>query len=530
MKKRGAAVKNLLYAGDVVGVDLGTHTVKALRLRFNNGNVSLLDYEQREVWPRLAAAQNDEERRAVYAEALADIVSTRKLRGHGAAVSLPGNAVLLRTLKLPRKHRLDPETGIPDDAKPLIPFELRDARVDTVPQPTPDDAPQIELMLAIAEKRVVDDAVALVSSCGLHPTALVNDLIALEAAYAYFDAAGQEPVVLVNVGAATTSVSIIENGVSRGARVFNIAGNTFTRAIRRATNLDAEAAEGLKHSFGLAGADPASAAADETRARVFQALKAPVRDLCVELRRTVDHYADARPAGSPPVRRVLLAGGSARMRGLAEHMSAEIKLPVSVFRPLENATLRPSESRVEHLSPGMSVVAGLAAHNVLVSTRPDRRVNMIPRAARRVAVVKTLSPARGLLVFFFIVAGALSALYVTSRRRIAAAEAEAHARLEAARAQAALAAAPRKAAAAKPRQPPSPFAYLARLTVTGVVGDEAGATVMLTDPAGAAYAARGGRLFDAEDSEVAGVTTALVGTSLILRTVRNESFAVPLPK
>lgn len=529
MKNRRTAVKTLLYSGDVVGVDLGTHTVKALRLRFKNGGVSLLDYEQREVWPQLAAAQTDEARRAVYAEALADIASTRKLRGQGAAVSLPGNAILLRTLKLPRKHRLDPETGIPDDAKPLIPFELRDARVDTVPQPTPDDAPLIELLLAVAEKRVVDDAVALVGACGLHPTTLVNDLIALEAAYAYFDARDQEPVALVNIGASTTSVSIVEGGVSRGARVFNIAGNAFTRAIRRSTNLEAEAAEELKHSFGLTGADPSSAEADETRTRVYQALKAPVRDLCVELRRTVDHYADARPAGSPPIRRVLLAGGSARMRGLAEHMSAEIKLPVSVFRPLENATLRPSEAHIEHLSPAMSVVAGLAAQNVLVSTRPERRVNMIPRGARRVAVVKTLSPARGLLIFCFAVAGALCGFYIATHRRVAEAEAEAQARLEASRAQAALIAAPRKAVV-KPRQPPSPFAHLARLTITGVVGDEAGATVMLIDPAGAAYAARAGKLFDADDAEVSGVTTAVDGVLLVLRTERNERFTIPLPK
>ena len=78
------------------------------------------------------------------------------------------------------------------------------------------------------------------------------------------------------------------------------------------------------------------------------------------------------------------------------------------------------------------------------------------------------------------------------------------------------------------KAPPSPFAFLGGLKVSGVIGSGASAVVMLS--AGSeVYVARSGRLYNESGKEVAGVTTALAGKSVTL-TGGGQRYSLAVPK
>jgi type IV pilus assembly protein PilM len=518
MKIRRPRAPSVLTAENVLGVDLGSHTLKLLRLRIRpSGAVAVVDYAEQEVASRLAEAKSDEERLEVYGHALQALVRERGLTGSPCALSLSGGTVLLRFLRLPRKYRVDLETGIPDDAKAHLPFEAREARFATRELDGDPSAPTVDLLLAAAESRVVSAAVAAVRRAGLLPTLLYNDALALEAAHRFYRRADAEPVLLVDVGASTTSAVLVHQGAARSARVFNIAGNAFTRAVRRELGVEPGEAEALKIRFGLSGP-----AGDAEAARVSKALRGPARDLLVELHRTLDAQGD-RPGGVH-AKRVLLSGGGSRLKGLSDLLGADLGMPVELFRPLEEAAT-PRGSAIEHASPSLAVPAGLAATGALRG-RGVKPMSLVPDAGAWSSAADKLSSRRFELALGACMIAVLAALYAVTERW-AAGGAE--------RGEQQLAAAPKPlpkpppAAPAKaPPKPVSPFAYLGRLSVSGVVGGESGRAYMLTGP-DRSFMSRGGLLYDQDDALVPGVFVQAVDGKLVLTTSHRDRFEIALP-
>lgn len=519
MKLRRAAARAVLSAESVLGVDLGSHTLKVLRLRLRRrGGVAVLDYAEQELGDRLSKAKSEEERLAVYGEALRAIAREKGLTGMPCALSLSGNSILMRFFRLPRKHRLDPETGLPDDAKTHIAFDAREARFATrLLEGDSPDSPQAEMMLLAAEKRVAEAAAACARAGGLLPVLLVNDALALEAAHRLFGKPGPEVELLVDIGASTTSVLLVKDGAIRFARVLNVAGNSFTRAVRRELGVETEEAESLKRRFGLE-----APAEDADAARVVKALRGPLRDLVVELRRTLHDHEDT--PGAARVSRVLLSGGGARLRGLADSLAAELGHAVETFRPLGDASVAPGRD-IAQASPSLAVAAGLAATGTL-RFRGVKLMSLLPEGGAWAAATGTLAARRFELALMGALAAVLAGLYALTARWVA---------VRAERAEQALYAAPKHVIKSPPApvkrapKPPSPFAYLARLSVSGVVGGETGRAYMLTG-GDRSFISRGGLLYDQDDALVTGVFVQAVDGKLLLTTSSREKFELPLPQ
>jgi hypothetical protein len=87
---------------------------------------------------------------------------------------------------------------------------------------------------------------------------------------------------------------------------------------------------------------------------------------------------------------------------------------------------------------------------------------------------------------------------------------------------------PPAAPAKAPPKPVSPFAYLGRLSVSGVVGGESGRAYMLTGP-DRSFMSRGGLLYDQDDALVPGVFVQAVDGKLVLTTSHRDRFEIALP-
>lgn len=528
---------------DILGVELGASLVKVIQLRVSGKYLSVSAYGQKEVWPLLAEAKTDDDRQAAYVQALKEAVKASRSRVKSAAVALSGNAAPIKFLKLPKTFkRRDPETGLPEEARALIPFEPSETELSIRNLRGQDKADKLETetMMVMAERRTISDAVEILRRAGLRPEVVVNDALALETLYGLIAESAEDTLVLVNVGAATTSVNVIENGLLEAVRTFNIAGDAFTRAIKREFDVAVHEAEQLKKEYGLLGhrlpaesrpprdgAEGKEAAMriyNDTAARVSRALKPAVKDLASGIQRTIEAYIEKRAEFHSPVSRVVLTGGSADMKALADVVRIETGLRVELLRPLENAGTRGAKGSVDKASAGLSVVAGLALS--AAARRPALKINLLPKQAQRAAAIRNLAPALALLSIIAFAAAGTRIMYLSySSRVFSEAEHAEHNLLKMLR--------PKPKAppppAPKPKAPDSPFAYLKRLKVSGTFGNRESSMVLLVG-GGGVYVAKAGRLYLDDGKEVAGVTSAIVGNKLVLKTARNDRFTIELPK
>jgi type IV pilus assembly protein PilM len=534
--KKTLAMRSLLYSGDLLGVDLGTFAVKVLYMKAKERSLTVLGSAQRQVWRELSETKSEEEKTQIYARALKDLLAAGGFGVPNAAISLAGNVVILRFLTLPAG--CDPDSDLPPEAKALIPFDESDACVSAMLQAAAkgDKRARPEMLMAVAQKKTVQSAMDVVRSAGLRPAVLINDVLALANAYQFFQPPKEdETIVLVNCGATSTSASVLENGVPKTARVFNIAGNAFTRAVKREFNVDLEEAEGLKTTHGLTAPGGKSAQEKEAAARVAQALGSPVKDLGGEILRTIDVFLERRPADYPPIRRIVLAGGSAELKGLPERLAVETGLTVDVFRPLVNVTAKNGGIGIAPLPAAFAVPCGLALSNTLVRRSVTTRINLIPRKVRRGAIIRDMTPGFWRLIAGPAIVVAALSLYGVWAVRVSRREAAEEQRLAAAaKAEKAIQDKIMKKKTAPPPPPPpvkrveDPFAFLSRMSVTGVLGDHNNVVVML-DGGGRSFVARGGKLFDSNEEEVRGVSSEIRDNALALK-AGGRSYAIAFPK
>ena len=546
--KNNPALGSSWFRRDVLGVDLGSHTVKVLQLRSSGKKVAVLDFAQRAVWPLLAGRNTEGERQEVYIKVLRDILGSNEFRSRDAAIAFSGNSVLVRFVGLSTTYKRGSKTELPDEAKALIPFDVSEAEINTRVLEASASAPR-ELMLVAAEKKTLAKHIEIAKKAGLKPEMLVHDPLALETAYALlhgFDPS--ETIVLANIGAATTSLAIVEYGVLRAVRILNIAGDAFTRAIERDFGGSPAEAEDLKHEYGLLGHDmkapdmPEGRAGgekdagvriySETAVRIHKLLKPAVKELSSQIRRTIDSFMDKRPDDQTPVARIVLAGGCADMKCLPEVLLSEVGLPVEVFRPLADATRGGAAVGIGRGSAALAVVTGLALSNASSKDYFQPPINLLPKEARRAVVGRRLWSAVSPAVLFLCLAGAIGAAYIQGGRMIAGRMSEYERQLASVKPRPKSQPATPPVAPAvtlkpkpKPKRAVSPYAYLADLRVSGIIGD----MVMLVNGR-SNFVMKGGRLLDEDGTQVTGVSAAQAGDKVVLTTQKGEEFVVRLPR
>lgn len=202
------------------------------------------------------------------------------------------------------------------------------------------------VMLAAVPRDVLAKYVAVASAAGL-PLSLVEvETFSLARALA---AQAPEPSLLVDIGARSTNFSIIEEGFVSLTHNVETAGHDLTRATARGLNIQLSRAEERKQTQGLTGG------AGENQ--IAQLMVSYLDLLASEAERVLAIHE----RGGAKVARVILAGGSVRLPGLADYFKTKLNRPIEIADPFQKL-LGPAELKQQfnELGPSFAVAVGLA--------------------------------------------------------------------------------------------------------------------------------------------------------------------------
>lgn len=362
-------------ATTILGIDLGSYSVKVARLDAGFRSMHLLGIEEQKL-PHAESRQPEGEPGAegddaAHAEgsaedllfaqqlrALEQLLHNQKTKGETSVIAL-GGEVTLRLVEMPFADPKKVGQALPFELAGQLMADLDDQIVDqSLARPMPgrsaasagaaagggggEEEPSSLWLAGCAPRALLQERLAALSALGLDPrlcaaTALSSAALFVEAARSKTavgsgEAAPELPLWVIDLGHRTTHICGIAPSPSRSgqvlvsfARTIARGGEQLTRALSRALGVDFERAEELKHMHGIA---------TDAEPRVTAALREALRPLLRDLRQTLAAYV-AR-YGEPP-RCIHLTGGTAQLSGLAELISQELGVDAKALLPPSGA-------------------------------------------------------------------------------------------------------------------------------------------------------------------------------------------------
>jgi type IV pilus assembly protein PilM len=286
-------------------------------------------------------------------EGIQKIFETSRLRTTEVAVSLAGHAVIIKRVSIPSMNPEELAESIHWEAEQYIPFDIGDVNLDYQILGTVGEGDQMDVLLVAVKKDKIQDFTSVVSQAGRVPVVVDVDILAVQNAYEInYGIPHDQTFAIVNVGAATTNISIVSRGNSRFWRDLSVGGNQYTEAIQRELGVSFEEAEGAKLGKVESGVSTQS---------VAPILESVSADVVAEIQKTTDFFMSSQGEGE--LSKIVLAGGGSRLDALASAVKERFGCPVEFLDPFHAVSVDnrqfPSTLLAE-VGPAAAVAVGLA--------------------------------------------------------------------------------------------------------------------------------------------------------------------------
>jgi len=373
----------------LIGIDIGTAGIKVIELLQQGNRETITNLQMRSI--PVGNRKNPASLPVLHAKLLKEMLPPERTRNADIRVLISDKGAQLRNVSIPGGNPKELVNAIKFQIKKDLPFPLDVCEI-VYRGYNPKAVGKQDLEILAVDKRVYEPPIALLDELDLLPSVITSAPAGqrfLVQDYAGI-AAGSGAVVVVDIGASKTTITILDNEKLILSRTLNSGGDDFTEVLSgialtpSSEELTYEQAEKYKLDFGLQSErDPgAMKAAILTR---------PIAErISTEINRSLDFYRRERPGGE--IKKIILVGGGALMKRLpeflAENVGAEIALGSPTARiPLGTGVSEEVEETLANYGPLFLPVLAVALHD-------GKDLNMIPPSVK--ASLK-LNAARGVI-------------------------------------------------------------------------------------------------------------------------------------
>ncbi|MCI0745276.1 MAG: pilus assembly protein PilM [Verrucomicrobia subdivision 3 bacterium] len=333
----------------IVSIDLGGRTTKAVHLQRRGDRFMLVDYS-------IVDAPIFDKTLSV--EILTDhLRNVGRMLGNGKAkpvtLAISVTESLLRQIEAPLMPADDLRLMLKFNSKTYLQQDLSDHVFDCsyiVPKtmdPKAVNSQKHRLMVGAARKQTVDDLAAAVKAAGMIPDQIVPGLIGPINAFEFAepDAFCKETVALVDLGFKNSFITIADGGELKLNRVVGIGGDRITSGLAETMNISYVEAENIKIGMPM---------------EVQPNLEALISPLGRELRASIDFFEHQNDKA---ISQVYVSGGATRSEFVLQALQAELMVPCKTWNParfLQMGLESHKMNEIEQVAPQLTVAIGAA--------------------------------------------------------------------------------------------------------------------------------------------------------------------------
>ncbi|MDD3925049.1 MAG: type IV pilus assembly protein PilM [bacterium] len=232
------------------GVDIGTNSIKMVEIEATKSGLRLVNIGIEETPSEAIEASIITEPQAV-GEALSRLIAREGFSRSAAVSSLAGQSLITRLIEVPRMGDAELSEAMKWEVERYIPFPAKEVVLDFKSLPSDDaEATQMEVLLVAAKKEMVNNHIAALSSAKLDLVAIDIEPLALSRSLIDVCRNGDEEapsnIMIVNIGASMTDITIIKDGNIGFNRGIPTGGRNVTQAISNFLLVGLDEAEQIK--------------------------------------------------------------------------------------------------------------------------------------------------------------------------------------------------------------------------------------------------------------------------------------------
>ncbi len=349
----GAGVRtmfNMRKAKSLIGLDIGSSSVKAVELKKSKDGYDLVSYGVEPLAQDTVVDGAIMDAPSV-AEKIISIFNSQKIKTKDVATSVCGHSVIVKRVSMPVMTEEELYDRIQTEASQHIPFDIADVNLSYQLLESNDN--QMDVLLVAVKKDKILNHTNVLAQAGKTPVVVDIDAFALQNSFEInYEPDPSQVAALLNIGASVMNINIVRGWTPLFTRDVSVGGNQYTDALQKELDLSFEDAEKLKMGGTLAGVS------EEQRNAILRSVSDV---LILEIQKTFDFFRAT--ASGENIRRILVAGGTARVPGLIELLKEEFAMPVEElypFRKINIGTGKHDESQLRDLAPCLAVAVGLA--------------------------------------------------------------------------------------------------------------------------------------------------------------------------
>ena len=248
------------------------------------------------------------------------------------------------TLDLPMMKEKELGDAVRFEARRHVPLPLSEVVLDWQLLEKTKDRRSYRILLVAVPNEVVNYYEEIARFAGLNLVALEAEIFGNIRSHLKDE---KEPVLLIDIGSHTTTVSVVSNGMLRISHTLNMGGNNFTERAAKSLGVDREKAEQEKAQKGIHLA--------QGNVRILL----PLVDLIsMEIQKVIEGF-EQQKVGT--VRKIVLSGGSSKLSGLREYFEKQFGKQTELIAPFQSLLYPPLlEDTIKDMGPSYAVAVGMA--------------------------------------------------------------------------------------------------------------------------------------------------------------------------
>ena len=303
------------------GLDIGNYSIKVIQAQPKGEFFALQRWGEAAV---PVPVNNLDKKNIVFlAEAVKKLASEAKISASEVMLSLSESSVYTQVIQLPLMSETELASAIEYEAEQYIPLPLEKVQLEYFvlnSQPKGLGNDKIDVLLIGAQKKAIDDLLAVVDLAGFTPKAVETEILAAVRCLAIYP----DVSLLVNAGKDSTELAIIKGTDLVFVYSLGMGGEALTRAAAQNLSLPMRQAEEYRNNYGLDFSF--------LEGKVAKSMISVFDQITAKIQKTINFYSE-KNGNSETVSRIILTGGVARMPGISTYLTNKTGLETVLGNP-----------------------------------------------------------------------------------------------------------------------------------------------------------------------------------------------------
>jgi type IV pilus assembly protein PilM len=307
----------------VIGIDLGSTSVKAVELESSFGRYEIREYYEQRI------EQNPDGTGPQIA--LAKLVQGLPKLPDRFVTALKTGQTTFRNLKLPTRDRKAIQAAVGFELDDELPFAIEDAVYDYVTLSQDKQGTQIHV--AVTLQKNAQELLASWQASGIDPDIVTSESVSYRALLNRIVSAENQqlPIMIARIGHTRTVVYVQHRGMPVLAREIAWGGRELTQTLSARFGVPLDQAEQTKLDHGFVIPPSQRREATQEQIEFSDALLAPIQKLVWNLRQA---KITAKNITNEHLSQIYLTGGTSIMPGLSQVIEETVQVPVVPLQAL----------------------------------------------------------------------------------------------------------------------------------------------------------------------------------------------------